>query len=149
MDGQYTNHTYPRAGDPADNKFLEVRNVTTDTFDVFVGITTNVGFTPTNAIYDANAGIMTMTIPNHNIVAGTSIKIKDNSLFFKCDMDGNSQTKSYPRITDPVFDTAISVASTTATGIAITVGTSPIVNYSITTATYTPCLLYTSDAADE
>ena len=138
MDGQYTNHTYPRAGDPADNKFLEVRNVTTDTFDVFVGITTNVGFTPTNAIYDANAGIMTMTIPNHNIVAGTSIKIKDNSLFFKCDMDGNSQTKSYPRITDPVFDTAISVASTTATGIAITVGTSPIVNYSITTATYTP-----------
>ena len=71
-------------------------------------------------------------------MAGTSIKVKDNSLNFKCAMDGLTTSKSYPRVTDPVFDTAISVASTTATGIAITVGTSPTVQYSITTATYTP-----------
>ena len=138
MDGQYSNHVYPRASDPINNKFLEVREVTQNTFDVFVGITTNVGWTPTNAVYDPVAGIMTMTIPNHNIMAGTGIKIKDNSLNFKCAMDGLTTSKSYPRVTDPVFDTAISVASTTATGIAITVGTSPTVQYSITTATYTP-----------
>ena len=138
QDGYATNHTYPRASDPVNDKFLEVRNVTANTFDVFVGITTNVGWTPTNAIYDPVAGIMTMTIPNHNIMAGKTIKIKGSSLDFKCAMDGNSQTKSYPRPSDPYFDTAISVASTTATGIAITVGTSPTVNYSVTTATYTP-----------
>jgi len=138
MDSNATNHVYPRVGDPIHDKLLEVRAVTDNTFDVFVGITTNVGYTPTNAIYDANAGIMTMTIPNHNIMAGRSIKIKNSSLDFKCAMDGTSQTKSYPRSTDPVYDTAISVASTTATGIAITVGTSPIVNYDISTATYTP-----------
>ena len=138
MDGQYTNHTYPRASDPVNDKFLEIRNVTNNTFDVFVGITTNVGHTPTSAVYDPVAGIMTMTIPNHNIMAGTSIKINGNSLNFQCAMDGLTTSKSYPRVTDPVFDTAISVASTTATGIAITVGTSPTVQYSITTATYTP-----------
>ena len=138
MDSNATDHDYPRVGDPIHDKLLEVRAVTNNTFDVFVGITTNVGYTPTNAIYDANAGIMTMTIPNHNIMAGRSIKIKNSSLDFKCAMDGTSQTKSYPRSTDPVYDTAISVASTTATGIAITVGTSPIVNFDISTATYTP-----------
>ena len=138
MDSNATNHVYPRVGDPIHDKLLEVRAVTDNTFDVFVGITTNVGYTPTNAIYDANAGIMTMTIPNHNIMAGRSIKIKNSSLDFKCAMDGTSQTKSYPRSTDPVYDTAISVASTTATGIAVTVGTSPIVNFDISTATYTP-----------
>ena len=138
QDGYATNHTYPRASDPVNDKFLEIRNVTNDTFDVFVGITTNVGWTPTNAVYDPVAGIMTMTIPNHNIMAGNTIKIKGSSLDFKCAMDGTSQTKSYPRPSDPYYDTAISVASTTATGIAITVGTSPTVNYSVTTATYTP-----------
>jgi len=138
QDAYATNHTYPRASDPYHDKLLEVRNVTTNTFDVFVGITTNVGWTPTNAVYDPVAGIMTMTIPNHNIMAGNTIKIKGSSLDFKCAMDGNSQTKSYPRTSDPYYDTAISVASTTTTGIAITVGTSPTVNYSVTTATYTP-----------
>ena len=138
QDNYATNHTYPRVSDPYHDKLLEVRNVTTNTFDIFVGITTNVGWTPTNAVYDPVAGIMTMTIPNHNIMAGNTIKIKGSSLDFKCAMDGNSQTKSYPRTSDPYYDTAISVASTTATGIAITVGTSPTVNYSVTTATYTP-----------
>ncbi len=138
QDEYATDHTYPRASDPVNDKFLEIRNVTNNTFDVFVGITSNVGWTPTNAVYDPVAGIMTMTIPNHNIMAGTTIKLKGNSLDFKCAMDGNSQTKSYPRLTDPYYNEAISVASTTATGIAITVGTSPTVNYSVTTATYTP-----------
>ena len=138
MDGYRTNHTYPRATDPANNKFLEIRNVTKDEFDVNVGISTQVTYTPTNAVYDPIAGIMTMTVGSHNIMSGTSIKIAQESLNFKCAMDGLSTTKSYPRITDPYFDRAISVASTTATGIAVTIGTSPTVNYSITTATYNP-----------
>ena len=91
-----------------------------------------------DAVYDAVAGIMTVTIGSHDIMSGTSIKIDQESINFQCAMDGLSTTKSYPRTTDPYFDRAISVASTTATGIAITVGTSPIVNYSITTATYNP-----------
>ena len=138
MDGYRTNHTYPRSTDPANNKFLEVRNVTRDEFDVNVGISTQVRYTPVDAVYDAVAGIMTVTIGSHNIMSGTSIKIDQESINFQCAMDGLSTTKSYPRTTDPYFDRAISVASTTATGIAITVGTSPIVNYSITTATYNP-----------
>ena len=138
MDGQYSNHVYPRASDPVNDKFLEVREVTPNTFDVFVGITTNVGYTPTDATYTPATGIMDLVIPNHNFMTGTSAKFKDSSLNFACSMDGMVTEHSYPRVTDPYYDTAISVASTTATNVRFNVGTSPTVNYSVTTATYTP-----------
>ena len=138
MDGQYSNHTYPRASDPVNDKFLEVREVTQNTFDVFVGITTNVGYTPTDATYTPSTGILDLVIPNHNLMTGTSAKFKDSSLNFACSMDGMVTEHSYPRVTDPYYDTAISVASTTATNVRFNVGTSPTVNYSVTTATYTP-----------
>ena len=138
MDGQYSNHTYPRASDPVNDKFLEVREVTQNTFDVFVGITTNVGYTPTDATYTPSTGILDLVIPDHNLMTGTSAKFKDSSLNFACSMDGMVTEHSYPRVTDPYYDTAISVASTTATNVRFNVGTSPTVNYSVTTATYTP-----------
>ena len=138
MDGQYSNHTYPRASDPVNDKFLEVREVTQNTFDVFVGITTNVGYTPTDATYTPSTGILDLVIPDHNLMTGTTAKFKDSSLNFACSMDGMVTEHSYPRVTDPYYDTAISVASTTATNVRFNVGTSPTVNYSVTTATYTP-----------
>ena len=51
-------------------------------------------------------------------------------------MDGNTTTKTYPRSTDPYFDTAVSIASTTSTTITLNVGTSPIVNHDVSAATY-------------
>ena len=138
MDGQYSNHVYPRATDPVNDKFLEVRAVTPNTFDVFVGITTNVGWTPTDAVYDPVAGIMTMTIPNHNIMAGTSIKVKDNSLNFKCAMDGNTTHHTYPRSGDPVSGQTIAITSVSTNTFTINVGTSPLVAFNVTDATYNP-----------
>ena len=130
MDGYRTNHTYPRSTDPANNKFLEIRNVTRDEFDVNVGISTQVRYTPVDAVYDAVAGIMTVTIGSHDIMSGTSIKIDQESINFQCAMDGLLQLS---HILEQLIHIDGPVASTTATGIAITVGTS-IVNYSITTA---------------
>ena len=40
-DNNGSNHQYPRATDPASGKFLEVSNVSTDTFDVNVGVSSN------------------------------------------------------------------------------------------------------------
>ena len=40
-DNNGSNHQYPRATDPASGKFLEVSNVTTNTFDVNVGVSSN------------------------------------------------------------------------------------------------------------
>ena len=40
-DNNGSNHPYPRSTDPASGKFLEVSNVSTNTFDVNVGVSTN------------------------------------------------------------------------------------------------------------
>ena len=41
LDSNATNHPYPRASDPASGKWLEVSNVTTDSFEVNVGISSD------------------------------------------------------------------------------------------------------------
>ena len=36
QDVNQTNHAYPRSGDPVNNKWIPIKNVTDDTFDVHV-----------------------------------------------------------------------------------------------------------------
>ena len=131
-DSNQTNHTYPRTTDPTHGKWLEISNVTTTTFDVQVGVTTetsahnfqaatangmkrqngqitvnvgaagtNVQFTPSAATYNAVTGDMTLTIGQHGIQVGSNIVIANDSLTFKCAMDGSTANKTYPRATDP------------------------------------------------
>ena len=107
-------------------------------------VTVNVGkspiveFTPTNATYDPNTGLMELTIGSHSLTAGTSIKIDDDALKFTCEMDGNYSVKSYPRSTDPVHDTSIEITAVTATTITIDVGQSPIVSHNVDDGSYDP-----------
>tara|TARA_B100000427_G_scaffold321009_1_gene320990 strand:- start:705 stop:2660 length:1956 start_codon:yes stop_codon:yes gene_type:complete len=54
-------------------------------------------YTPTNAVYDARVGIMTVTLNGHPFVDGNLVKFGDESLPFKCTMDGNTNVKLYPR----------------------------------------------------
>ena len=121
MDGNSSNKTYPRASDPASNTWLTVANTTANTFEVNVGITSNTTFTPTNADYNPTTGLMELTIGAHSLTAGTSIKLADNSLTFTCGEDGNATNHSYPRSTDPFYDTAINIESVTANTITIQV----------------------------
>ena len=113
--------TYPRASDPASNTWLTVANTTLNTFEVNVGTTSNVTFTPTDADYNPTTGLMELTIGAHSLTAGTSIKLADNSLKFTCGEDGNATNHTYPRATDPFYDTAINIESVTATTITIQV----------------------------
>ena len=62
-----------------------------------------------------------MTIGNHTLSAGTSIKLLPDSLVFTCDQDNNATNHAYPRSTDPFYDTAINIISTTGTTITIQV----------------------------
>ena len=107
-------------------------------------ITVNVGkspiveFTPTNATYDPNTGLMELTIGSHSLTAGTSVKVDPNSLKFTCEMDGNYSVKSYPRATDPVNDTSIEITAASATTITINVGQSPIVSHNVDDGSYNP-----------
>ena len=47
MDANKSEHAYPRAEDPASEKWIEVNNVQTNTFEIFVGKKPLVAYKPT------------------------------------------------------------------------------------------------------
>ena len=138
MDDNSTIHTYPRTTDPVSNQWLPISNKTTDNFEVFVGMSTIVNYSVTDADYTPSVGVMTMTIGDHDLLSGSSIKIKPSSLGFKCEMDGQTSTKYYPRSSDPVYDTAVPITGVGDTTITVQVGVTTIVKYNIRFADYNP-----------
>ena len=130
MDGNATNHTYPRPNDPAAQGWLEVSNKTTNTFEVNVGKSPIVNYQPTTGTtYDPATGLLKMFIGDHNLAVGTNIKLTTDSLSFTCTTDGNTSVKTYPRASgtgsnsgtpDPAYNTSIAIVadgvSSTATG---------------------------------
>ena len=94
MDGNATNHTYPRPNDPAAQGWLEVSNKTTNTFEVNVGKSPIVNYQPTTGTtYDPATGLLKMFIGDHNLAVGTNIKLTTDSLSFTCTTDGTHQLK--------------------------------------------------------
>jgi len=140
MDGYASTHTYPRTSDPISDKWIPVENKTTDTFEIFVGESPIVNHTVTDASYTASSGIMTMTIGNHDLLQGTSIKIANSSLIFKCSMDGKQTIKAYPRTTDPVHDTSVAITGVGDTTISVNVGVSTIVKRTPVFVHYAPAV---------
>jgi len=119
MDGDASVHSYPRPSDPYSNKWLQIANKTNDTFELNVGSSPEVQFTPTDAKYDPVTGLMELTIGSHTLSPGTSVKLATNSIGFTCDVDNNTTTKTYPRSSDPYNNTAIKIESVTDTTITI------------------------------
>ena len=136
MDGYASTHPYPRSTDPVSDQWIEISNKTTDTFETFVGKSPIVNYDVQGALYTPAVGIMTMSIGNHDLSAGTSIKIKTLSLGFKCSMDGQQKTKYYPRTTDPIYDTSVPITGVAGTTITVQVGVSTIVTYNVRFADY-------------
>ena len=85
--------------------------------------------TPTAATYTASTGNLVLTIANHGLSSGSSVKIAANSLNFTCTSDNNYRVKSYPRTTDPIYNSPITIGSKTTNTITLPIGSSPIVNY--------------------
>ena len=138
QDGHVSYHDYPRTSDPSRGNWLALTNVTTNSFDVNVGASPEVTFTPTGATYDNTTGDLVLTIGSHSLVTGTNISINNNSLNFTCSMDGNSSVHSYPRITDPASQTSLPITAVAATTVTVNVGASPEVSHTVTNANYTP-----------
>ena len=110
MDGQTSDKTYPRQGDPAYRSTLDITQVTDDTVTVNVGTTSNITHTPTDGSYDPVTGLMELIIGSHNLKPNTAVKIAPNSLSFKCEMDYRDSVKTYPRTTDPFYDKAFNLS---------------------------------------
>ena len=135
MDSYTTNKSYPRSGDPVGYP-TAITAVDTNTITVNVGISTLVTHNVTDATYNADTGALVLTIPSHGLDADTSVRLKQDSLSFRCAMDDYATIHTYPRYTDPGFSTAINIDSKTSNTITLNVGTSKTANYSISTATY-------------
>ena len=67
-------------------------------------ITANTGakFTPTNATFAPDTGILVLTIGSgHSLTTSNTITIDPNAIVMRCQMDANETPHSYPRPTDP------------------------------------------------
>jgi len=129
---------YPRSTDPLSNNWVPISNKTTDTFEVFAGITTRVDYTVSGADYTPSVGVMTMSIGTHDLATGQSIKFRNSSLGFTCEADQNTAIKYYPRSKDPTYNTAVPIIGVAGTTITVNAGISTIVKYNIRFASYTP-----------
>ena len=132
MDGNTTHHTYPRSGDPASGQTIAITAVSTNTFTVNIGTSPIVAFNVTDATYDANTGVLVLTIGSHSLPVGESIRIAANALTFSCDRNNFASNHTYPRSTDPAHNNALRVNAATATTIAVNVGTVKGAKYVIT-----------------
>ena len=135
--------SYPRPGldTRASQKSLRLENVVDQDVTTFVGLSTFQYFNVSNAVYTPVTGITTLTIgANHGLVVGRGISIETDSLSFKCAMDGNTATKTYPRSTDPAANNTLDITAVdqTAGTITVNVGASPLVNHQVSAATYNP-----------
>ena len=93
--------------------------------------------TPIDATYDAAKGELVLTIPNHGYTVDDTATINANAVTFTCEQDGNTTNHSYPRVTDPVAGIATAIVGTSQHTITLNVGTSPLVKYDVSDATYT------------
>ncbi len=122
MDGNTATKTYPRSTDPVSGQNIAITAADTNTFTINVGASPIVNHDVSDATYNPTTGLLELTIGSHSLSANTSVKIKNGSLIFTCDLDGNTSQKAYPRPSDPYYDTAINIDSVTATTITLDVG---------------------------
>jgi len=141
--GTAAQKTYPRASgtgvnagtpDPGYNTFLDITavDIAAGTISVKVLSTTPSTNTDVHTFVSATAGAVFVPRVFTN---NEQVRFADNSITFKCGMDNNATTHSYPRSTDPSSDKWLIVSNVTATDFEVNVGTSPLVGHTPTTGT--------------
>ena len=107
--GGGSNKTYPRRNDPGSLGWLKISNVQTNTFDINIGTTLDDYYTVTAATYNPNTNRTVLTIGDHELRPGTSIRLQNESLTWTCATDNNGSEHSYPRSGDGNYETAIEI----------------------------------------
>ena len=110
-------------------------------------------------MYDNITGVLTVTTAApHGYKVGKDVIL--SGLAFTCAIDGGAKDHYYPRSRSTAYDTSIPIVGYSGTALEVAVGISRVKNQyvhrfeeAITGALIYggdyPCLLYTSDAADE
>ena len=63
--------------------------------------------------------------PSGIVKAGDSIRIGANTIDFTCGYDSNQSIHSYPRTSDPAYNSLLPIISTTGTKVTVDIGISP------------------------
>ena len=131
QDNYATTHQYPRAGtDPIAGVGTPITGVGNTTITLFVGIGTDSDHRFVAGLSSATNAVRTGGNYPHTFVsatsnglrkAGESIRLSDNGLTFKCEMDDYATEHSYPRVTKNVhkFVKSLDDAITPNTGNAL------------------------------
>ena len=112
-DGNTTQHNYPRATDPIFNVWKQVTVVNATTFQMDVGVSS-----------DISAHTWVSSTANGVKVAQSTISMVDGAVTFTCATDGNSTNHAYPRFTDPASGAMLGVEAITAQTATVNVGKS-------------------------
>jgi hypothetical protein len=126
MDSHSTNHSYPRTTDPIAGIATAVTAVSSDTFTINVGSSPIVNFNVTDANYNAGSGELELIIGSHSLTSGSSIKLKKESLGFKCSKDSYATVHKYPRGGDPGYDGVKVIGVNSPTKFDVNVGVSTV-----------------------
>jgi len=112
-DGNVTNHDYPRATDPVNNKWKKVIVSNTTTFTVNIGKSS-----------DTSIHTWVSAVASGILRANSLISIVDGGVRFTCALDGNATNHDYPRSTDPASGKVLGVEAITADTITLNIGKS-------------------------
>ena len=114
-DNHATNHDYPRISDPIHNKWIQVSNVSTNTFDIDVGVSR-----------DTSAHTIVTSTNNGLIIANNTIGISTGGIVFSCSKDSYATNKPYPRTTDPAHNAVLGLETVTTNTIQVNVGVATV-----------------------
>ena len=118
QDDDLTTHAYPRKTDPVYNKWVQISNITSTTFDVQVLVNLPSTNTTVHKLYDKEA--------NNIQKANNTVEFAQESIVFTCNKDRHATIHAYPRISDPIFGLPVGVETiVNGTTFTINVGKSP------------------------
>ena len=83
-------------------------------------------FTPTDVAYNSSNGLMVITIGDHDIQRGDTVRFTPLGITLRCSQDNYATDHPYPRTTDPYYEKPCLVLDHTLTTITVNVGASPV-----------------------
>ena len=126
MDHYGSDHPYPRPTDPIAGIQTAIIAKTTNTITINVGKSELNFYDVSDADYNAETGVLELTIGTHTLLPGRSIKLKKESLRFTCSKNNYATQHKYPREGDPIFDGTPVVGVASATQFTINAGISTV-----------------------
>ena len=104
-DNNTSQHHYPRETDPISGKWIQIASKTTNTFKIDVGKALNA--------VDMYDHTFVSATSNCVLKSNAKVTLTANAFGFTCAQDNHATTHTYPRTSDPAYNTELPVGSVT------------------------------------